>query len=71
MFLVEEEADEDNMEEIDTSNILGRRTRGKNIDFVEAAQKAQEAGDTLEDDDEDEDEDFDVGEQADGDKMEE
>lgn len=59
------------MEEIDTSNILGRRTRGKNIDFAEAAQKAKEAGDTLEEDDEDEDEDFEEAEQADGDRMEE
>jgi Histone chaperone domain CHZ len=59
------------MEEIDTSNILGRRTRGKNIDFAEAAQKAQEAGDTLEEDDSDEDEDFVEGEQVDADKMEE
>ena len=59
------------MEEIDTSNILGRRTRGKRIDFAEAAQKAEDAGDTLEDDDEEDDEDFEGGEQADGDKMEE
>jgi len=59
------------MEEIDTSNILGRRTRGKNIDFAEAAQKAQEAGDTLEEDDSDEDEDFVEGEQVEADKMEE
>lgn len=60
------------MEEIDTSNILGRRTRGKTIDFAEAAQKAEDAGDTLDEDDEDEDEDFEevegVGE---GDRMEE
>src|SRR4051812_23361189 len=27
-----EEADDDNMEEIDTDNIIGRRTRGKTID---------------------------------------
>jgi len=59
------------MEEIDTSNILGRRTRGKNINFAEAAQKAQEAGDTLEEDDSDEDEDFVEGEQVEADKMEE
>jgi Histone chaperone domain CHZ len=60
------------MEEIDTSNILGRRTRGKTIDYAEAEQKAKEAGDTLEDDDdEDDDEDFDEGDQGDGDKMEE
>lgn len=58
------------MEEIDTSNILGRRTRGKTIDF---AQAAKEAGDTLgEDDDEDEeDEDFNEAGQADGEAMDE
>ena len=44
------------MEEISTDNIIsdGRRTRGKTIDFAEAAAKA---GDEL-DDDEDDDEDF-------------
>ena len=47
-----EPEDEDNMEEIDTSNIVGRRTRGKNIDFAKAAQELGE------DDDEDDDEDF-------------
>jgi hypothetical protein len=50
--LAAEEPDEDNMEEIETSNILGSRTRGKNIDFAKAN---QELGD---DDEEDEDEDF-------------
>lgn len=40
------------MEEIDTSNIVGSRTRGKNIDFAKAA---QELGD---EDDEEDDEDF-------------
>lgn len=69
------------MEEIDTSNILGRRTRGKTIDYADAAQKAQDAGDSLEDDDEDEDEDFEEADQqtgiagdrdvGQGDKMEE
>lgn len=47
-----EEPDEDNMEEIETSNIIGSRTRGKNIDFAKAN---QELGD---DDEEDDDEDF-------------
>ncbi|KAF3002988.1 Histone H2A.Z-specific chaperone [Curvularia kusanoi] len=48
-----EEADEDNMEEIETSNIIhGSRTRGKTIDFAKAN---EELGD---DDDEDEDDDF-------------
>lgn len=49
-----EEADEDNMEEIDTSNIVQSRTRGKNIDYAEAA-KAMDGED---DDDEEDDEDF-------------
>jgi hypothetical protein len=53
------------MEEIDTSNIIsgGRRTRGRQIDFVKAAQELPE-----EDDDEDEDDDFEVP--AEDDKME-
>lgn len=48
-----EEADEDNMEEIDEENIMGRRTRGRTIDFAEAAKNLEE-----DDEDEDEDEDF-------------
>lgn len=50
-----EPADEDNMEEIDTENIISnsRRTRGKTVDYVKAAQETPE-----EDADEDEDEDF-------------
>tara|TARA_R110002003_G_scaffold214_30_gene16243 strand:- start:15108 stop:15323 length:216 start_codon:yes stop_codon:yes gene_type:complete len=47
-----EEADEDDLHEIETSNIIGSRTRGKNIDFAKAN---QELGD---DEDEDDDEDF-------------
>lgn len=39
------------MEEIDTDNIVGRRTRGKSIDFT----KANQAEDLPESDDEDED----------------
>ncbi|KAJ4335089.1 Histone H2A.Z-specific chaperone CHZ1 [Didymella glomerata] len=51
---VPEEADEDNMEEIETSNIIqGSRTRGKTIDFAKA--NAELEG---EDDDEDEDDEF-------------
>ncbi|KAF2118898.1 histone chaperone domain CHZ-domain-containing protein [Lophiotrema nucula] len=59
-----EPEDEDNMEEIDTSNIItsGRRTRGKEIDFSKAA------ADLPEDEDEDEDDDF---KEADDDAMEE
>ena len=51
------------MEEIDEDNIMGRRTRGRNIDFAEAAKNLD--GD---DDDDEEDGDFDDGEE---DKMEE
>jgi hypothetical protein len=40
------------MEEIDTANVIGSRTRGKNIDFSKAN---QELGD---DDEEEDDEDF-------------
>jgi hypothetical protein len=47
-----EEPDEDNMEEIETSNIIGSRTRGKNIDFSKANQELGE------EDEEDDDEDF-------------
>jgi hypothetical protein len=48
-----EEADEDNMEEIETSNIIhGSRTRGKTIDFAKANQELEG------EDDEDEDDDF-------------
>ena len=55
--VIVEEEDEDNMEEIDTDNIIpsGRRTRGKTIDFAEAAKNA---GDELEDDEDDDDDDF-------------
>jgi hypothetical protein len=63
-----DEEDADNMEEIDTSNIItdGRRTRGRKIDFAKAAEQFPE------DDDEDEDEDDDDFEAADDDdKMEE
>ncbi|KXT12591.1 hypothetical protein AC579_378 [Pseudocercospora musae] len=48
-----EEADEDNMEEIDMDNIVGSRTRGKNIDFAEAAKNMVEDDEDEEDDDED------------------
>jgi len=48
----EEEEPEDDMEEIDLENIVGRRTRGKKIDFSEEAKKA---GNELDEDDEDDD----------------
>jgi hypothetical protein len=48
-----DEPDEDNMEEIDMDNILGRRTRGRNIDFAKAAEELPE-----DDEDDEEDDDF-------------
>lgn len=51
------------MEEIDVENIVGRRTRGKVIDFAKAAQENPPD----EDDDEEDDDDF----VADEDKMDE
>jgi hypothetical protein len=52
---VDEEPDEDNMEEIDTDNIIndGRRTRGKTIDFAKAAEELPEDGDEDDEDDDD------------------
>ena len=41
------------MEEIDPTNIVSRRTRGKKIDF---AKEAEAAGNELEDDDEEDEE---------------
>ena len=41
------------MEEIDVSNVIGSRTRGKQIDYAKAAAEAKDLGD--EDDDEDDD----------------
>jgi len=51
------------MEEIDVENVIGRRTRGKVIDFAKAAEENPPEGD----DDEEDDEDFEVED----DKMEE
>ncbi len=52
---MDEEPDEDNMEEIDTDNIIndGRRTRGKTIDFAKAAEELPEVGDEDDEDDDD------------------
>jgi hypothetical protein len=49
--------DEDNLDEIDTDNIVegGRRTRGRNIDFAKAAEESKDLDD---DEDSDEDEDY-------------
>ena len=45
---------EDNMEEIDLDNIVGTRTRGKEIDYAQAAKDLPEDEDE-EDDEEDDD----------------
>jgi len=67
----EEEEEDDGMEEIDTGNIVAGRTRGKNINWAEADQKAKEAGDDFDDDDDEDDEDFEDHENNDKDAMEE
>ena len=54
MTLAEEE-DEDNMEEIDTDNIVNGRTRGKNIDWRKAAEENKDELDDEEDDEDDDD----------------
>lgn len=51
------------MEEIDLDNVIGRRTRGKVIDFAKAA----EENPPEEDDDDEDDDDF----EAEDDKMDE
>jgi len=48
--------EEDGMEEIDLDNVIGRRTRGKVIDFAKAA----EENPPEDDEDEEDDEDFEV-----------
>ncbi|KAK2072949.1 hypothetical protein P8C59_007267 [Phyllachora maydis] len=50
------EEEEDGLEEIDPENVLGKRTRGKVIDFAKAAKENP----VEEDEDEDEDDDFEV-----------
>jgi hypothetical protein len=67
----EDEEEDDSMEEIDTENIVAGRTRGKNINWAEADQKAKEAGDDFDDDDDEDDEDFEDHESNDKDAMEE
>lgn len=59
-----DEDDPDTMEEIDLDNIIGSRTRGRQIDFAKAAQQLPE-----EDEEDEDDDDFDPPE--DEDKMEE
>lgn len=53
-LLEDDEDDHDNLEPISQENIIsgGRRTRGKTIDFQEAAEKLK---DEMDDDDDDED----------------
>ncbi|KAK3315285.1 histone H2A.Z-specific chaperone CHZ1 [Apodospora peruviana] len=68
----EEEAEvaeeEDGMEEINLDNVIGRRTRGKVIDFAKAA----EENPVDDDEDEDDDDDFEgEGDVVDEDKMDE
>lgn len=58
---------EDPLEEVESKNILGSRTRGKQIDFAKAAQELPDEGD---DDDEEGDEDF-AESSDDEDRMEE
>lgn len=56
-----DDADEDNMEEIDTDNIIpdGRRTRGRTYDFKKADAELPKD----EEEDEEDDEDFEGGEE--------
>ena len=57
----EDEDDDANLEPISSENIIqgGRRTRGKQIDFAEAAEKSKDAGDEVDEEDEEDDDDFD------------
>ncbi len=48
------------MEEIDLDNVIGRRTRGKVIDFAKAAEE-----NPVDEDEDDEDEDFEGEEEED------
>ncbi|OAX80767.1 hypothetical protein ACJ72_04898 [Emergomyces africanus] len=56
----EDDTAQDNLEPISAANIIsdGRRTRGKTIDFAEAAKKAQQAGEQIDEDDDEDDGDF-------------
>ncbi|KAK1772556.1 histone chaperone domain CHZ-domain-containing protein [Phialemonium atrogriseum] len=48
-----EEEEEDGLEEIDLDNVVGRRTRGKVIDFAKAAEELPAENDEDEEDDDD------------------
>ncbi|OCT52414.1 hypothetical protein CLCR_11420 [Cladophialophora carrionii] len=53
-----EPEEDDEMDEIDLDNIVEGRTRRKQINWAEAAEKSKDAGDDLDDDEDDEDDDF-------------
>lgn len=55
------------MDEIDLDNVIGRRTRGRVIDFAKAA----EENPADDDEDEDDDDDFEGEGEVDEDKMDE
>ena len=46
------------MDEIDPDNIVGSRTRNKDINWAEAEEKLRAEGENVEDDEDDEDDDF-------------
>jgi hypothetical protein len=54
------------MEEIDLDNVIGRRTRGKVIDFAKAAEE-----NPVDEDDEEDDDDFEGEGEVEEDKMDE
>ncbi|OJD20024.1 hypothetical protein AJ78_00040 [Emergomyces pasteurianus Ep9510] len=62
----EDDTAQDNLEPISAANIIsdGRRTRGKTIDFAEAAKKAQQAGEPIDEDDDEDDGDFEAHDDA-------
>lgn len=66
MLFTDEDDDQGNLEPISANNIIsgGRRTRGKNIDFQQAAEKLDEMSD-----DDDDDEDFQATNDNDKDQM--
>ena len=57
--------EDEDMEEIDPSNIVSGRTRNKHIDWAEAEEKSKAAGDDLDDDEDDDDDDFEVEDEDD------
>ena len=63
----DDEEDDANLEPISAENIIqgGRRTRGKQIDFAEAAEKSKDAGDEVNEEEEDDDDDFNAADEDD------